>query len=53
MRCARHIELLGLRRRTYRVLVGTHDERYQLGDPDVVGRIILKWIFRKGDRSMG
>ena len=40
-----------LRRGAYRVLVGTHDERYQLEDQGIVGRIMLKWIFGKWDRS--
>jgi hypothetical protein len=33
----------------YRVLVGNLMERYQWGDQDVDGRIILRWIFRKWD----
>jgi len=34
-------------RGVYRVLVGSLRERDHLEDPDVDGRIILKWIFRK------
>jgi len=29
--------------------VGTPEERYHLGDPDVDGRIVLRWIFMKWD----
>jgi len=31
------------------VLVGKPTERDHLGDPDVDGEIILRWIFRKWD----
>ena len=27
----------------------TWEERDHLGDPDIVGRIIIRWIFRKSD----
>ena len=30
-------------------MVGKPEERNHLGDPDVDGRIILRWIFRKWD----
>jgi hypothetical protein len=33
----------------YRVLVGKPEGKRPLGDPDVDGRIILRWIFRKWD----
>jgi hypothetical protein len=33
----------------YRVLVGKLKERDHWGDPDVDGRIILRWILRKWD----
>jgi hypothetical protein len=32
--------------------VGRPEGRNHLEDPDVNGRIILKWIFRKWDRGM-
>ena len=34
-------------RGVYTVLVGKHEGKRPLGDPDVDGRIILRWIFRK------
>jgi hypothetical protein len=34
---------------TCRVLVGNSEGKRPLGDPDVDGRIILGWIFRKWD----
>jgi len=40
-----HVALWG--RGTYRVLVGKPKAKDQLEDPGVVGRIILRWIFRK------
>ena len=39
----------GERRSVNRVLVGNMRERDHLGDPDVDGRIILGWSFRKWD----
>jgi hypothetical protein len=39
----------GERRGVYRALVGKPEERERLEDPGVNGRIILKWIFRKGN----
>ena len=32
--------------------MGSPEGRYQLEDPGVDGRIILKWIFRKWDGGM-
>ena len=40
---------MGKRKGVYRVLVGEPEGRSHLGDPDVDGRIILRWIFRKWD----
>jgi len=40
---------MGNKTGVYRVLVGVNvRERDRLGDPGVDGRIILRWIFRKG-----
>jgi hypothetical protein len=44
MRWAEHVARMGERRGVYRVLLGKPE-----GDPDVEGRIILRWIFRKWD----
>jgi hypothetical protein len=35
------------RRDVYRVLVGKPEGKRPLGRPDVDGRVILRWIFRK------
>ena len=40
---------MGERRDVYRVLVGKPEGKNHLGDPDVGGWIILRWIFRKWD----
>jgi hypothetical protein len=40
---------MGERRGAYRVLVRKPEGRSHLEDPDVDGRIILKWIFQKRD----
>jgi hypothetical protein len=37
---------MGEKRGAYRILVGDLKEGDHLGDPDVDGRIILKWIFK-------
>jgi len=39
----------GERRGVYRVVVGNLREREHLGDTNIDGRIILRWIFRKWD----
>ena len=41
---------MGERTGVYRALVGRPEGRSQLGDQNVDGRIILRWIFRKWDR---
>jgi len=38
---------MGDRRDIFRILVGKHEGKRPLGRPDVDGRIILRWIFRK------
>ena len=47
MRWAGHVARMGEGRGVHRVLVGKPRERDHWGDPDVDGRIILRWIFRK------
>jgi hypothetical protein len=37
----------------HRVLWGSQRERRRWGDPDVDGRIILRWIFRKLEGVVG
>jgi len=41
------------KRRVFRVLVGKPEGKNHLGDLDVDGRIILRWIFRKWDMGYG
>jgi hypothetical protein len=38
---------MGERKSVYRVLVGKPEGKRPIGRPDVDGRIILRWIFRK------
>jgi len=47
MRWAEHVARIGESRCVYRVLVGNLRERDGLEDPEVDGRIILRWVFRK------
>ena len=49
MRWAGHVARMGERRGAYRILVGKPEERDRLEDPDIDGRIILRYIFRKPD----
>jgi hypothetical protein len=43
---------MGERRSTYRALVGEPEEKEHLEYLGVDGRIILKWILKKWNRSM-
>ena len=47
MRWAGHVARMGEGIDVHRVLGGNLKERDHWGDPDVDGRIILRWIFRK------
>jgi hypothetical protein len=38
---------MGERRGVYSVLLGKPEGKRPMGNPDIVGRIILRWIFRK------
>ena len=49
MRWAAHVALMRERRGVYRVLVGNLRVGDHLGDPDLDGWIILRWIFTKWD----
>ena len=40
-------------RGVHRVLVGKPEGKRPLGDPDVDGRIILRWSFRKWEGVVG
>ena len=53
MRWAGHVVHMGEGRVVHRVLVGKPEGRRPLGDPDVDGRIILRWIFRKWEGVVG
>jgi hypothetical protein len=52
-RWAGHVARLGEERGVHRVLVGNLRERDHWGDPDVDGKIILRWIFRKWEGVVG
>ena len=47
MRWAGHVARMGEGRDVHRVLVGKPEGKRPLGDPDVDGRIILRWTFWK------
>jgi hypothetical protein len=47
MRWAGHVACMGVERGVHRALVGKPDGKRPLGDTDVDGRIILRWILRK------
>ena len=49
MSWAGRAECMSESRGVYRVLCGNPRERGHLENPGVVGRIILRWIFRKRD----
>jgi hypothetical protein len=49
MRWAGHVARIWERRGAYRVLVGKPEGKDHLGDLDVDGRIILRWIFKNWD----
>jgi hypothetical protein len=44
---------MGEERGVHRVLVGKLEGRNQWGDPDIDGRIILRWISRKWEGVVG
>ena len=49
MRWAGHVARIGDGRGVYRVLVGNRRVRDRWGNPDVDGKIILGWTFRRWD----
>jgi hypothetical protein len=40
-------------RGVHRVLVGKYEAKRHWGEPDIDGRIILRWIFRKLEGDVG
>jgi hypothetical protein len=44
---------MGEERRVHRVLVGKPEGKRPLGNPDVDGRIILRWMFSKFEWVIG
>jgi hypothetical protein len=48
MRWAGHVARMGEGRGVYRVLVGKPEERDNWEDPDIHGRIILRWSSGSG-----
>ena len=53
MRWAGHVACMGEGRGVHRVLVGKPEGKRPLGRPDVDGRVILRWIFRKWEGVVG
>ena len=53
VRWAGHVARMGERSSVYRVLVGIPEGKRHLEDPDIDGRIILRWIFRKWEGVVG
>ena len=53
MRWAGHVARMREDRGVQRVLVGKPEGKRSLGRPDVDGRIILRWIFRKLEGVVG
>jgi len=43
---------MGERRDAYKVLVRKHEGKRPLGNLDIDGSSVLKWIFKKSDGSM-
>jgi hypothetical protein len=53
MRWAGHVARMGEDKGVHRVLVGKPEGKRPLGDQDVDGRIILRWILRKLEGVVG
>ena len=52
MRWVGHVARMGARIGVYSVLLGKPEGRDHFGDPDVDGRLILRWIVRKLDEGV-
>ena len=50
---AGHVARMGEVRGMHRFLVGKPEGKSHWGDPDVDGKIILRWIFRKWEGIVG
>jgi hypothetical protein len=53
MRWAGHVVSMVEGRGVRRVLVGKPERKRPLGRPDIDGRVILRWIFRKWEGAVG
>jgi hypothetical protein len=53
MRWAGHVARMGEERGVHRVLVGKPEGKSRWGDPDIDGRVILRWMFRKLEGVVG
>ena len=53
MRWAGHVARMGEERGVHRVLVGKPEGKSHWGDPDIDGRIILRWTCRKWEEVVG
>ena len=53
MRWAGHVARMEEGRGVHKVLVGKREGKSQWGDPDVDGKIILRWNFRKWEGVVG
>ena len=53
MRWAGHVACMGRGEMCTGFRLGNLRERDHWGDPDVDGRIVLRWIFRKWERVVG
>jgi len=49
MRWVGHTAYMGKGRSIYRILVGTHEGKKHLEDPEINGRTVVKWTFRNWD----
>jgi hypothetical protein len=53
MRWVGHVVHMGEKRGVHRVLVGKHQGKRPWVDPDLDGRIILRWTFRRLEGFVG
>jgi hypothetical protein len=53
MSWAGHVVHIGVKRIAYRVLMGKPEGQRPLGRPRYMGRIIVKWFFKKYEEGVG